>query len=307
MLLSLLTSLFLAPTSFAAPPADALAMLQQSYVPGSQASETSAGHSFNLCALTDLKLAVVDPIDKGAATIQARIYQSTGSQDPKTLRTVILLPPTGGENLLDQVYSNYLCSSGFRVILLQTWSHQTDMKLDIVMHDEGAIRSTAAIRHVLDYLAPQRSTQVGIIGTSVGALSSALALGFDSRLNTGVLIVGGTGEADIIARSNEQGVAQLRDARMKAFGYKDIEEYAAAVKQKVRIDPADFVNYTGPKNILAFVGTEDITVPTANQRELVQMFHAQSVEYAGDHVATIKHTALWDRATIADYFNKNLK
>ena len=295
-----LLPLLLSTLSYAAPPAEIVDLLNK-YNSSMKISETADGKSMKGCPLTKLILEVTDPVTNTPGFVQAHIYKTDKSD-----RSIILLPPTGGENILDQWYANYLCSAGFQVVLLQTWAHQTEAKLDMGMHDEGAQRSLAAIRHVLDYLKPQRPNQVGILGTSVGALSSTLALGFEPRLSTAVLIVGGTGQAEIIGRSTEATAAKLREARMKEFHYQTVDEYVAALQQRVKIDPTDFVDFTGPKKVLAFVGLKDVTVPTKNQKELVALFHAESVEYEGDHLATIKNTA-WHSDQISAFFEKNLK
>jgi len=299
----LMLQTFHAPTALAQPSPETLARLNNSFRPGFEARETPAGRSLSFCKLTDVKLSITDPVTGKPGFVQNRIYESRSSSD----RTVILLPPTGGENILDQGYANHLCSAGFRVVLLQTWYNQTETTLDMGMHDNGAVRSLSAIRHTLDYLKPSRSSQVGILGTSVGALTSSLALGFDPRLSSGVLIVGGVDMAEIIAASTETGAARLREARMKEFGFRNFSEYLAAMRKHVTIDPADFAGFSGRKNVLAFLGMRDITVPTSNQQALVRAFQAEADEYAGDHTQTILNTFTWKRGKIAAFFEKHLR
>jgi len=299
----LLLQTLTAGSALAQPSKEVLARLQNSFKPGFTAAEASAGRSISFCRLTDVRLSVTDPVTSKPGFVQNRIYEARNGSD----RTVILLPPTGGENILDQGYANHLCSAGFRVVLLQTWHNQTESTLDMGMHDNGAVRSLSAIRHTLDYLKPTRTSQVGILGTSVGALSSSLALGFDARLNSAVLIVGGVDMAEVIAASTEAGATKLREARMKAFGFRNFEEYLAAMREHVLIDPAAFSDYSGPKNVLAFVGTRDVTVPTKNQLALVKSFNAESDEYAGDHTQTILNTFTWRRGKIAAFFEKSLR
>lgn len=302
-LIGLTCMLTLTTTAFAAPSPEVLERLEKSFTPGFRLTETPAGRSLSFCRLTDAKLETRDPVTAEKSEVSVRIYHARKDSD----RTVILLPPTGGENILDQGYANHLCGAGLNVALLQTWSHQTDVTLDPSMHDHGALRSLSAIRHTLDYLRPARGTQVGILGTSVGALSSSLALGFDPRLNTAVLIVGGLGFPEIVARSTEKGAAKLREERMKAFGMKSVEDYVAFITKNVKVEPADFVGFSGSKKVLAFVGTKDDTVPTRNQFELVKAYAAESDEYAGDHTATILNTFTWKRGKIAAFFEENLK
>ncbi|MGZ3660480.1 MAG: alpha/beta hydrolase family protein [Bdellovibrionota bacterium] len=287
----------------AGPSAAVLSRIEGSFNPAMTATETPAGRSLSLCATTSLKLSVEDPVSKVPGFVQAMIYEPHHDTD----LAVLVLPPTGGENILDQGYANALCSSGFRAVVIQHWYNDTAAKLDLSMHDEGALRSLAAIRHVVDYLKPSRPNQVGILGTSVGAISSELAMGFDPRLNNAVLVVGGIGMPEIIAASSEKTLTALRTERMKAFGYKSPDEYLAALRAAVVIEPADFAEFSGHKNVLAFVGTQDVTVPTVHQRELVKLYGAENYEYAGDHQATIIHTFTSDRSKVVGFFEKNLK
>lgn len=290
------------PYALALPPADALTRLE-AFDPAMTVAETPSGRSLSLCPTTDVKLSVTDPVTRAPGFVQTRIYEPL----KPTERTVLIVPPTGGENVVDQGYANSFCSSGFRAVIVQTWFQQTEATLDMSMHDNGAVRSLSAIRHVLDYLKPSRNTQVGILGTSVGALYAELALGFDSRLSTAVFVVGGVDMPEIIATSDEKGAATLRDARMKAFGFKTQADYVAALRENVKIDASDFVDYSGRKNVLAFVGTKDTTVPTVNQLEMVKDFHADSEEYAGDHVHTVLNTFAWKRGKVVGFFERNLQ
>jgi dienelactone hydrolase len=298
-----LLTLLLSHLALAQPSPAVLERVRQSYDPAMQAAVTASGRSFALCATNSIRLAVNDPVTKVSGFVQITEYLPHTNSD----RTVILLPPTGGENAIDDGYANSLCSADFRVELIQGWYLDAESTLDMGMHDQGALRALAAVRHTLDFLKPTRATQVGILGTSVGALSSSLALNFDPRINSAVLIVGGLGMAEIIAASTEKGATALREARMKAFGLSSQADYLTALRQHVMIEPADFLGFSGPKKVLAFVGTEDVTVPTANQRELVAAYGAESDEYEGDHVHTIVHTFSWDRSRIAAFFDKNLR
>lgn len=304
-MLTLLSALALSTAAYAQPAPEILEALKASFVPGFAATEKRNGFSLSLCPVNSLELAVHDPITKKPATVQAQVYRPLLRRAAN--RSVILVPPTGGENMLDRGYANALCSTGIQVVLLQGWSHQLDVRLDLAIHDEGAHRALSAIRHTLDYLNPASPSQVGILGTSVGALGSALALGFETRLQSAALIVGGVGLPEIYASSIEEGAAKLRAARAKAFGYKSDADYLADLRANVKIDPKDFADFTGPKNVLSFTGLNDLTVPTANQQELARLFGAENHDFAGDHLRTILNTFFWERDRIVDFFDKNLR
>ncbi len=97
-------------------------------------------------------------------------------------KTLFLLPPNGGENILDHVYANHFCYRGYRVTMLTKWDFQDEASLVPTMHDRGTVRALAAMRNTLDYINPERVGQVGILGTSVGAISASLAMSVDDRI-----------------------------------------------------------------------------------------------------------------------------
>lgn len=304
-MLSLIATLALTAAVHALPSPETLDALKNSFVPGFEAAEKRDGYSLSFCPVSALELKIHDPITKEPGIVKAQVYRPSLRRPAD--RSVILIPPTGGENMLDRGYANSLCSAGIQVVLLQGWSHQLDVRLDLAIHDEGAHRALSAVRHTLDYLNPARNSQVGILGTSVGALGAALALGFEPRLQSAALIVGGVGLPEIYAASIEEGAAKLKAARTKAFGYKSQADYLADLKAKVKIDPRDFADLTGPKKVLSFTGLKDLTVPTANQQELAQLLQAENHDFQGDHLRTILNTFFWERDRIVGFFDKNLR
>lgn len=309
-LLPILASLlnFTAATqAHAQPPQKVVDVLEKSYSPASNMKEIDAGRSLALCQLKDIGITAKDPLTEEMGTTNARAYLPLQYNNEGAEKTIILLPPTGGENILDRGYANYLCFKGFRTIILQNWPGDGETTIDLGMHDKGAIRSLAAIRRIVDYVKPNRDSQIGILGTSIGAVSSALALGFDKRINVAALIVGGIGMAEIIAQSDESGASKLRASRMAALKFKSQEEYMAALKSAIHIEPGLFHDYTGEKKVLSFIGAADTTVPTKNQMDLSQAFKANAITYKGNHSDTIFHVFCNYRKTIFDFFASNLK
>ncbi len=99
MMLTLQT--FNTAAALAQPSPETLDRLNNSFRPGFEATETPAGRSLSFCKLVDVRLNVTDPVTGKPGFVQNRIYEARSSSD----RTVILLPPTGGENILDQGYA----------------------------------------------------------------------------------------------------------------------------------------------------------------------------------------------------------
>lgn len=263
---------------------------------------------FSRCRMTPVEITGEDPLTHQPRKVTTMSYAPKNST-AENLRTVILMPPTGGENELDSDYADHLCRNGMRVVLVQHWEGDDIVELDMDMHDRGAMRSTAAVKDVIEFINPKKPEQLGILGTSVGAISSSVILGVDSRVSTGVLIVGGGGLAEVIGSSSEKTLASLRAARMAdpSFGFKNEEDYKKALVDHVKIEPLHLVNFAQPKKVLFYLATEDITVPTANQYKLYHAFGDQElVTHDDNHFKTILRTAWKEKTRIKDFFTINL-
>lgn len=284
-------------------------LIEKTYNPAIESTSKDITTFVDLCHRTEIELIAQDPVSLKPGKVKfTQFIRKFSFGDPGDLKTVIVMPPTGGVNVLDWSYAARLCLNDFRVVVLTNWDFDTLNELDMNMHDRGALRALAAIRHTVEFLSPRRPNQIGILGTSVGAISSVLAIGYESRISAGALIVGGVGMPEIIANSTESHLTKLRNDRMAAYKFADVQSYQQALAAHVKIDPKDFINYSGPKNIWMMVATKDDTVPTKNQWELFKAYgKPASLMYPDNHLETIKHTAFADTGTIIEYFKSVLK
>jgi dienelactone hydrolase len=281
------TSLIMSLSAHAAPPADVLKLVQ-AYDSNIVYSTTKSSLSATGCGFRTVTVTGADPLKDIPANVYTKEYIPPFAQGAQGLKSIVLLPPTGGENILDDQYANEFCHAGFRVIMLTAWDFSpTPSETDLGVHDRGAIRALTAVRHVVEYLEKTGTAKVGIFGTSVGALTAELALGVDPRIESGVFIVGGLGIADIIATSDESGLTALRNERMSWMRL-DAQGYKEALEKSVRIEPGDFIGYSGPKKIFSVMALNDTTVPTVFQEKLYEDYGRQlMVPSFGDHKTVI--------------------
>jgi hypothetical protein len=269
--------------ALAQPSPETLRWVQGSLHPGIRVRDT--GSRGKPCEPFTVNLTGLDPVTSQPRLVTAAIYAPASGE----ARDVLVLPPTGGEGFFDRAYAQALCAAGARASILEHWDLDVQRDVDLATWDRGSIRTLAAAEHLLEYLAPTQP--VAILGTSLGALGSAFVLGFDARVDTAVLIVGGDHLSDIIAHTTEPGVAGVRAKQMQALGLSSIDDYEHALRAAIRVDPGTFADFNGEKKLLMFVGTADDTVPTKNQLELVQAFGQPRVDsYPGSHFETILHT-----------------
>lgn len=295
--LSLSTAQAMAPS----PAPETIQWIQNSIRHGIRASEQPTAET---CVQASLNIVATDPITFKPGRIRVGLYHPAPAAVAPS--TILLFPPTGGENFMDDQYAANLCIQGFQVALMQRWDGDTDLDIDLGTFDRVALRTIAASEHVLEYLKPRR--EVGILGTSLGAIEASAVMGYDSRIKVGVLIVGGASLYDVVAHTDQEEFADLRNKQMAANGLKTTAEYEVALKNAIKIDNGVFAQWSGPKTISFYMGTEDTTVPTNDQKHLASLYsHAQVVEYPADHVDTIVHTFVSDSWQIPAFFQRNLR
>ena len=90
---------------------------------------------------------------------------------------------------------------------------------------------------------------------------------------------------------------------MKAFGYKNLEEYRQAVKSVIHIEPVDFMETAQNKTTLLITADADITVPTAYQLELLDILKPKiHLTLKGNHFDAIKSSFFRHRADVVAFF-----
>ena len=303
LFLALLLATTLTPAALAQTPAAQVLNYDSAIV----AESSFAGWSLRGCTLRDIRIQGKDPVTGETRAVQVREYSARGNGNGNgNGKAVVLLPPTGGENILDRGWGNVFCANGIRLLLVQHWAHDDFVSLDLSMHDKGALRSLAAVRNTVEYAVSTGSTRIGILGTSVGALTSTLALGAEPRLRAGALVVGGHGFSDIISRSTEQGAAKLRQDRLKKFGFTE-KQYAEALSRAVTIEPVNFWNPAEQKPVMMVIAKQDVTVPTDTQYALAEKLQpSELIEIDDNHVNAIVATYWKHSDAVLAFFQRSL-
>ena len=295
------------------PTREAVELIENGYVPGItvhvESSEEKGVNGLATCQIQKIRIEAKDPIEDQLSHIGARLYQPRifGQMNPNS-KAVIVLPPLGGTTPLEDAYSLGFCAFGFRAVALEYWTPNSRNEFDLKAHDRQAVRAVTAVRRLIELIAPTRKNQVGVLGTSAGAIMGALALGVDSRLGAGVLIAGGGDLPEIFTTSTEPGIQRLRQKRMKRYGFKSLEEYYLALKQNIRIDPVQFARFSGPKRVLTILAENDTVVPTSTQWALYEAFGKQElIRINSSHELTIARAAVIHHRDILTFLDANLE
>ncbi len=287
----------------AAPPAALAQFIADRYDQHVTSFQSDIDTSLSGCRLGAAYVTGRDPVNRGQRTITLKQYRPAAPA-LESNRAVIIMPPTGGENVLDDKYANQLCSRGLRVVIVQSFEVLPDSNIDLGMYDRDALRSLIAIRQTVDFLTATGSHSIGILGTSLGALQASLATAVDSRISTATFIAGGLGLAAIIAKSNEPANAQLREIRLQKYNISQ-EQYEQSLNRAIHIDVAPFLDpsLAKTKKVLCVVAMNDTYVPTPTQFKLYDAFGRQGViTFEMDHVAAIEHAATFKSLAIINFF-----
>ena len=261
--------------------------------------EKSGKSHVRRCLMTRKTVATIDPIRRSEARVIFDHYEPRAGAQAQ----VLILPPTGGENLIDRLYARNLCKRGLAAVLVKTWSYDTETSLDLSVHDNGYKRALNAVRATLKF-GPGR---VGILGTSLGALYAATLLASEERIETGVMIVGGSPLSEILATSKIPGVTKQRDSRIEKLNLRDAEDYRILMDREIHQDASKFLPLARGKSALTVLALKDKIVPTSTQLNLwEELGRPARIDIKAGHLGAMISAYTWHRGTIENFLVREL-
>lgn len=233
-------------------------------------------------------------------------YKKIFLKKTKSFRgSIYIFPPTGGENIVDRLYARDLALKGFEVFILQNWTGYNIDGIDYELHNSFYQLAQEALNKILNLAS---TNNIGILGTSVGALHTSVALTINPKIKTGFIIVGGLSIPEVIVHSDQPAMVELKEKRYKEFGLKNDEQYLKDLSSAFLIEPTkQIVNHAENKNIGAVISTDDSLVPTKYQENATTFFKA-SPKYISPltHVKTVAWYGLFKRKKVINFFDQNL-
>lgn len=227
---------------------------------------------------------------------EARFYPASNSS-----RTIIILPPTGGTNLIDRSYARFLCAEGFNVYILDKYTGYDEYNLDLDIHRRYYGRTQRAIDLIMKDV-PEQHT-LSILGTSVGALHAAIATGRVPRIQKALIITGGADITGLIVDSDQKIMRVAREKRNKMFGFKSRDDYYNELKKHIELDPLFFKDGYPGKKISMVIAEKDTTVPAKYQILLKEISNPKRVlALNDDHFWAILKTWLFHRDFVLKSF-----
>lgn len=180
-------------------------------------------------------------------------------------RAIVIMPPTGGTTFLESRYASLFCDAGFGVYVVEGWTGMSETSLDLSIHHRLFGRAQRAIERILE-TAPE--SFIGLMGTSVGGLHAATAVGHLPRVSAAFVIAAGAPVADILAYTDQKALRSVRERRMREFGFDDQQAYRDALSAVFDWEPLSYLEDAREKPLGVVVVQGDETVPTTFQEQL---------------------------------------
>lgn len=216
-------------------------------------------------------------------------------------KSLIILPPTGGTNLIDRSYAKRFCESGWNVYLLNDWSNSDSPGTDLGKHQRNYESSQHAIRLTLQRI---KTPFIGILGTSLGATYVSVAANTFPEIDAAFMIVGGLPLSRVIVTSDQEKMTKLRKERFETMKFADNAAYESALDKNIALEPTRLGDLHKSKTIGVVIATQDTTVPTETQKNLVDFFKpATVIERSSSHFWAIVKTWLFDGGRLVDFFD----
>jgi hypothetical protein len=210
---------------------------------------------------------------------------------------IVIFPPTGGSTFLDRSFARAFARENLDVYILEGWTGMDEEAVDLDLHQRLFERAQRALQVVVGKI---EKPYVGLLGTSVGALHTAVAVSTQPKISAAFAIVGGLSIPEVIVGSDQKEMRYLKKERFARYGFKDENEYVETIEKHFHFDrlSAGLNN----KRLGAMIAKGDTKVPTSTQIKLADTWKpALKIESSGGHVRAIFEGWFWHRSKIVDF------
>lgn len=217
-------------------------------------------------------------------------------------KNLIIIPPTGGTNLIDRSYAKRFCENNFDVYLINDWQRPGEDTPDLEVHQRFYTNAQRAIAAVVKSLP---NSFIGILGTSVGALHASISATTLEEIDAAFLIVGGLPIAEVVVTSDQQAMRDLRSIRQMRYHFKSDDENIAAINKVFSLEPTKQAALKNKKQIGVVISEDDKTVPYPTQQNLEAFFKPKKViAMNNNHFWAIVKTWLFHSSELVDFFKE---
>jgi|GEM_PF-1872490 len=220
-------------------------------------------------------------------------------------KSLLVLPPTGGKNIIDEGYALSLCRAGFKVYILEDWKNIKEYELAYSIHQTYQTKTQKAFGKIIELM---DSEKIGVLGTSAGGINFAVTLGTEKiakKVAAYFTIVSGMPLCKVIANSDEKGLKGIRDERFEKTDIANMKDYEQNI--------CDAVDWEIPKVLPegtaygAIVSTNDVTVSTRFQLEMVENYKPIIlIKSEFNHFNTVVLSYFFHKAKVVEFFKGRL-
>ena len=260
------------------------------------------------CLLYDFTFSTTYPEINNNFEVVGQLYRPKRSNFKAPI--VVLFPPTGGKNFLDENVAENLCESDIAVFLPTndfTGIDQADPP-PVEDHDHALRRVVAATKTFIQYSKEHYrldGSKAGIFGASLGGIIGTFSMSVLPDISAGYFIVAGGDVPNILAHSTQERVVRLKNIRKQQEGFRNDEEYEAWLQANLSLEPLEYAVNIPTETVQMVISTNDSSVPTDNQYLLHEALGKPEHEVSSSgHVWTILNSMSGSSRGIIDFFNQ---
>jgi hypothetical protein len=235
---------------------------------------------------------------------KAKQYWDDGRHTPAPL--VVISPSLQGVTFVDRYIAQQFAENGINCIIFNPNIELKDLSRPLEDVDSYFRLALFSVKMLLDWAENQHDeidmTKVGVFGMSLGGMISAMALGQDSRLKAGYLVVAGGDLPSVLTHSGSSYLTEYRQLHMEKRKINTLEQYEKALRKIITIDPTHVSIQRNPESIYMVMSRTDNVVPYNNQNILWEALNQPnySVNNVFGHILTAV-TMTWYAQSIVDH------
>lgn len=257
------------------------------------------------CYRSTLKMDVVDPQTGDTRNLKLYLYRPDVD---KKVPLVMVIPTLDGITVLEPSIAVQLCDSDIAAIIADVNNPIQPPELPSWgVEDKNNRSAILSLRTILDYAETDprfERDQIGMMGLSLGGITTAMMAGVEpDRLRAVVITVGGGNLPYVMAESDNSKVTELRRRRMSYLGLRDVSEYEERLHESIRFDPMYFASRANRDRVLMVMAERDSTVPFSVQRDLFSALKKPDyMLFSGGHIGSLVSLTYLYLDTVIDFF-----
>jgi hypothetical protein len=261
------------------------------------------------CHRSNVTIDAGDPITGEIAPLTLTLVRPDVN---KPVPVMILVPTMEGVTLVERSIASQFCDLGIATLIADVNNNQVpDLIPSWGLEDKRNRRSILSMRTTIDYAKDStyfESSHVGLMGLSLGAITSSFMAGIEpDRLAAVVLVLAGGDLPYILSVSDNGRVSDLRQKRMDHEGIHSPAEYESILHAQMRYDPLDFAPRVMRDKLFMVLSESDTKVPTPMQKDLFAAFgKPSSTTFSTGHVQTIVGLTYFYFSYVTDFVQVKL-